>query len=905
MNADDEALESGWAGPRRFDDFEVLRPLGRGGMGQVFLGRDVALDRPVALKFTASSEPSEGVRARFLREARAIARLTHPNVVGIYRVGEVQGRPYIAYEYVSGRDLESRRAALPWAQVARVGLGAARGLVAAHEAGVLHRDIKPGNVMLTDRGEVKLIDFGLALLSDPNAEAPLAVDADAPTMPGVEARAGIARLTLAGTVMGTPAYIPPEVWLHERPTARSDLYALALVLYRLLTATLPHDGADRDRLARSIVQRDAPPVLSRCPDALPSFAALIDACLARDPERRPASAAVMLDTLERICAVFAPSPLGPLRDDPDFDPDAVSRAMRRALSAGDVLVRRTYERLFAARPDLRSLFPRDLDGQRAKLRHALELTSASLHRPEQIAPLLRDLGRRHAHLSLGDAEYRALGDALVGATRDADPSFDRASEDAFRGAYAFIVETMREGAEPAAADRTTAPGSDTDVNAAGLIPEPAPAPEPAAPTTPSSPGAERPPPTRYAYCGELGVAYQVFGAGRRELMLHLGRVSHLDYGWRHPTLAGFLRALGSMARVIAFDRRGAGLSERAIDAPALQHRLEDPLAVLDAANARRVVMLGVGEGAASALFSAAVFPERVSAVVCVNGSVKMLRDDGYDGGLDPAFLDAVCERIRRHWGEALFADAEAPSMSHDEAFRDWFGEYLRSSTTPGQSIAQLRLNALLDGRPVLPFVRAPVLVVHRADDRLVPASDGRYIADHVPDGRFVSVPGGDHLPFTGDAAPILDAVRAFLDDPRLDAPPAAPLVTYALLRADAPDAPLLHDAAARAAALGLDALPSGDPCARVYASRWFNTLTDFAASLALSPGAASQGARAALDADVAPPLDRLARAAQAAAPGQCLASRVVSGLAQTRALVAELDRAIEVDGARFAPLARR
>jgi serine/threonine protein kinase len=238
-----------WTGPRRFDDFEVVRPLGRGGMGQVFLGHDVVLDRAVALKFTMADDPTPTVRARFLREARAIARLSHPNVVGIYRIGEVEGRPYIAYEFVAGRTLADLRAPMPWSRVARIGLGMARGLAAAHAAGVLHRDIKPSNVMVTDAGEVKLLDFGLAHLDDGGADAvsestPLegTIDPTALTVPGdLRASTAQVRLSAADAVMGTPLYIPPEIWLRDKASERSDLYALNLVLYELLTGRLPHE----------------------------------------------------------------------------------------------------------------------------------------------------------------------------------------------------------------------------------------------------------------------------------------------------------------------------------------------------------------------------------------------------------------------------------------------------------------------------------------------------------------------------------------------------------------------------------------------------------------------------------------------------------------------------------------
>src|SRR3954465_7679082 len=142
MPVDPEArTDHGWVPPGELDGFRVVRQLGRGGMGTVYLGHDDALDRPVALKFLVSSEPSAPARDRFLIEARAIARLQHPNVVGIYRVGEVLGRPYIAYEMVAGSSLDKLALPLPWARALEIGIGVARGLAAAHRRDVLHRDI--------------------------------------------------------------------------------------------------------------------------------------------------------------------------------------------------------------------------------------------------------------------------------------------------------------------------------------------------------------------------------------------------------------------------------------------------------------------------------------------------------------------------------------------------------------------------------------------------------------------------------------------------------------------------------------------------------------------------------------------------------------------------------------------
>src|SRR5262245_64227030 len=169
-----------WSPPPRFDGFELRGLIGQGGMGQVYLAHEEMLDRPVAIKFILNEEANGSSRERFLTEARAVARLAHANVVGVHRIGEVDGRPYVAYEYIAGRNLEERRGPTAWQEVMRIGLGVARALAAAHSRGVLHRDVKPANIIEAETGDVKLVDFGLAKMPA-SFEEPATTTVGAPT----------------------------------------------------------------------------------------------------------------------------------------------------------------------------------------------------------------------------------------------------------------------------------------------------------------------------------------------------------------------------------------------------------------------------------------------------------------------------------------------------------------------------------------------------------------------------------------------------------------------------------------------------------------------------------------------------------------------------------------------------
>ncbi|MCY1015906.1 bifunctional serine/threonine-protein kinase/formylglycine-generating enzyme family protein [Pyxidicoccus sp. MSG2] len=281
------APTSGWTPPNEFDEFRLVRPLGRGAMGVVYLAHDRSLDRQVAVKFIAAHQPNARARARFQTEAQAIARLKQPNVVTVFRVGEVEDHPYIVSEYLVGQSLAELLLPLPWRRALNLGIGMARGLAEAHGHGVLHRDIKPANVLLTAQNEVKLLDFGLAEL------------VEAGTLP---------RTDTLRTFAGTPRYMAPELFDGTSATPRSDLYALGLVLHELCTGALPRlrrgqhlsEGEQPVSGLASQPAHDEPPLTTRVPGIDPDFASIIERCLRIDPEERFASARALCAALERL-----------------------------------------------------------------------------------------------------------------------------------------------------------------------------------------------------------------------------------------------------------------------------------------------------------------------------------------------------------------------------------------------------------------------------------------------------------------------------------------------------------------------------------------------------------------------------------------------------------------------------
>jgi len=761
-----------WALPEEFDGFQVRGPLGRGGMGHVYLGHDLALDRPVALKLIGTPNLAPGARERFLIEARAIARLQHPNVVGIYRVGDVLGRPYIAYELVDGASLDKVALPLAWGRALDIGIAVARGLAAAHRRNVLHRDIKPGNVMLAETGEVKLLDFGLAKLLDLPLETlprgplsrhfgatlpwePREAEGHAATQPvrSLRAELGTARaegpeadarlLTVTGQFLGTPLYMAPELWLGEPATAASDIYALGLMLYELLSGRLPFAQLRPEELARAAITRDLPLLAKHAADVPYALADVIDRCVRRLPDERYRDVEQVTQALEAVKIVyqpFAPAPSGRPGESAD-DAVRVAASFARIAPRGEAFAVRLYERLFARHPELRKLFPADLAEQRQKLMGALQLVVENLKLPERLTALLEDLGRRHVSYGVEPHHLDALGEALLATLSELEGErFSVATEQAWARAYAGIAEAMQRGLGD---ERPTPPPTNFRTVAY------------------QHQIALDPPPTRYTGSGDVNIAYQVFGAGPPDLVLALGWVTHLEVGWQSPQLSGFLRRLGSFSRVILFDKRGTGLSDRRTDDLGPDDRVHDVLTVMDAAASERAVVFGISEAAGLAALFAAKHPERTLGLVAYGGSPCMSRSRGYEHGLPAEVIESVVSEIGARWGQPLFAEQEAPSLAKDEAFHRWWATYLRSGAAPSGAAALFRTSAALDARGVLSQIRVPTLVLHRKGDPLMPIAASRDLARGIAGARMVELEGRDRLPYAGDADALLDEVERF------------------------------------------------------------------------------------------------------------------------------------------------
>ena len=280
------------------------------------------------------------------------------------------------------------------------------------------------------------------------------------------------------------------------------------------------------------------------------------------------------------------------------------------------------------------------------------------------------------------------------------------------------------------------------------------------------------PETKYARSGDVHIAYQVFGDGPMDVVTSPGWISHMEYQWEQPLLAHFLRRPTSYARVLLFDKRGTGLSDRTTGVPTLEECMDDIRAVMDAESSERAALVGhYDSGAHSAMF-AATYPKRTSALIIVGGYAKGARDETYPFGPDPAVTGMVAAAIHDEWGKGTTVPVIAPSMAGDRAFAEFWGRYERLSASPGAAASLFQMMAEMDIRDILPNIQAPTLIIHRTDHPAVPIESARYLADHIPDARLVELPGTDALPYTPSGGDdVLDEIQEFLTGVR-EGPPS-------------------------------------------------------------------------------------------------------------------------------------
>jgi DNA-binding winged helix-turn-helix (wHTH) protein/dienelactone hydrolase len=290
---------------------------------------------------------------------------------------------------------------------------------------------------------------------------------------------------------------------------------------------------------------------------------------------------------------------------------------------------------------------------------------------------------------------------------------------------------------------------------------------------------------QYTVSDGLSIAYQVTGSGDLDIVLIPGFVSHLEQDWGDPRHARFLSRLGTVGRLIRFDKRGTGMSDRPAGVPDLETRMHDVLAVLDAVESTRAVLFGYSEGGPMSILCAASHPERVSSLVLYGAYAKRTRAHDYPWAQTPEDRTEYTQHLIRTWDWE--ADMRMRCPSADDAMTAWWGRRSRAATTPSTLRALMDMNALVDVREALPSVRVRTLVLHRRGDQVVRVEEGRYLADHIPGARFVELEGEDHF-VSGNPDQILDPVLAFLSAVSAHPEPAPPAMALAAILAPSANA---------------------------------------------------------------------------------------------------------------------
>ncbi|MGE0596953.1 MAG: adenylate/guanylate cyclase domain-containing protein [Hyphomonadaceae bacterium] len=274
------------------------------------------------------------------------------------------------------------------------------------------------------------------------------------------------------------------------------------------------------------------------------------------------------------------------------------------------------------------------------------------------------------------------------------------------------------------------------------------------------------PPIRYAKSGDVSIAYQDIGEGPQTIVHAPGWISHVEIMWEDPTFGDFMGRLSSFARVLLFDKRGTGASDRDVGYPTLDDRMDDIRAVMDDAGVERAALFGASEGGNMACMFAAAYPERVSHLMLFGVFAKREWAPDYPWAPTLEEREAWIDMLQRSWGGPADMDGVVPSRAGDAAFAAWFGRFCRMSASPSAAVRLARLNTKIDVRDVLPAISAPALIMNRKGDRDAKVEEARYIAGRIPGARLVELEGADHLPWTGDIDDITGEIEEFVTGAR-------------------------------------------------------------------------------------------------------------------------------------------
>jgi len=270
------------------------------------------------------------------------------------------------------------------------------------------------------------------------------------------------------------------------------------------------------------------------------------------------------------------------------------------------------------------------------------------------------------------------------------------------------------------------------------------------------------PQTHYAKSGKLNIAYQIVGDGPIDLVVVPGWISNIEIFWEDPHVARFFEKLATFTRLILFDKRGTGLSDRSVEASTLEERMDDVRAVLDAAGSERAALLGYSEGGTMCLLFAATYPERTAALITIGSYARRLRAPDYPYFTSREEAVAAVEAAAADWGGPVWAEIRIRSVADDPIILQWWARFLRMSASASAAAALQRMNLEIDVRHVLPLIQAPALILHAKDDPACPVGTSRQMAEDIPNVELVEIESSDHLPFYDKPDEILQHIQRFL-----------------------------------------------------------------------------------------------------------------------------------------------